>query len=794
MQNPSPDERYDVAARIARQTLDRRAPDYTDEVRRLIDAGREVMRRCGTGARPRVADIVSEAELSNDGFYRHFASKDALVAAILDDGTQRLLSYLAHQMSKEATATDQVRCWVEGVLSQAADEEGAATTLAVLWNAASLGRALAVPHTTTSARLATLLRVPFAELGSDDAVLDAELVAHAVVGRLTDLLWSHRTPTSAETARLVRFCLAAATADGGVDGPGGYVDPHPRRRLVGPDTVEDELPQLLGRVRVHPACGRAADGGGERVEHDRLEHHARDRAAAEALTDAAGRLGLLEHVAEQRDQRLEGERRLRRVARQQLLGEVDHHPGRRQRLHRRLARQGRAADPVVLDDEPVDALERIGLLVDLGVEELRRGAHGLLEQGQEQLVLAAEVLVEEPQRLARTLDHLVHREVTPRLALGHELERGIEESLETVLGPGPGGEERARHRLLAAAQRLVAGHRLIHVEVWFGHLHQCSGLVETSDSWPATAEFRTRDGTVPMREPGSALSVRPGCQETVEVGTELRRPEGPVLGGEGEVQRGDDGALQVEVEDALGVLDRPPGQRGDPVCARQRLRQDGVVRTDVVDQPDLRGPLGRDAVPGQGVLLRQLEAGQEGPRDRAAIGGDQSDHHVGIGQVRALGHEDDVRQRHQTAAQSDRGPVDRRHDGHPARHHAGHDLAPVDQGLPPERLVPTQLVEVTEIASRRERPPVAGEDDGPGPGVRVDLGEQLRQSPMEPPVGGVELLGPVHADDPDRSVLLDLELVGQPVGAHEAGSPRIRAATRFRWIWDVPPMTLCARL
>ena len=105
------------------------------------------MRRCGTDSRPRVADIVAAAGLSNDGFYRHFASKDALVAAILDDGTERLQSYLAHQMAKEVTAAGKVRRWVEGVLSQASDEEIAATTLAVLWNAGNPGPAEPVhPH------------------------------------------------------------------------------------------------------------------------------------------------------------------------------------------------------------------------------------------------------------------------------------------------------------------------------------------------------------------------------------------------------------------------------------------------------------------------------------------------------------------------------------------------------------------------------------------------------------------------------------------------------------------------
>jgi len=212
MENPHLDDQNDVAWRIARQTLDRRSPDYTDEVRRLIDAGRTVMRKCGTDSRPRVADIVAEADLSNEGFYRHFASKDALVAAILDDGTERLLSYLAHQMEKESTAEGKFSCWVAGILSQAADEESAATTLAVLWNAASLGRTIDISHTSTSARLATLLRQPLIDLHCVDPELDAELVAHAVVGRLNDMLWGRRKPTRAETDRLISFCLAGCTS------------------------------------------------------------------------------------------------------------------------------------------------------------------------------------------------------------------------------------------------------------------------------------------------------------------------------------------------------------------------------------------------------------------------------------------------------------------------------------------------------------------------------------------------------------------------------------------------------
>src|SRR5439155_14935061 len=116
-----------VAARIAAETLARRSPDYESEVRRLLDAALEIIAKHGTTARARVADIVAAAGLSNDAFYRHFPSKDALVGALIEDGTQRLASYVAHQMAKESTPEGQVRRWVEGVLSQTKDETAAIT-------------------------------------------------------------------------------------------------------------------------------------------------------------------------------------------------------------------------------------------------------------------------------------------------------------------------------------------------------------------------------------------------------------------------------------------------------------------------------------------------------------------------------------------------------------------------------------------------------------------------------------------------------------------------------------------
>jgi AcrR family transcriptional regulator len=203
-----------VADRVARQTLAKRGAEYADEVRRLLDAALDLMGRCGTDSRPRVADIVAAAGLSNEAFYRHFSSKDALVAALLDDGADRLAGYLAHQMDKSATPEAKVQRWVEGVLSQT-DEAIAATTLAVLWNGGSLAQGLASGRHFASAPLAALLHQPLADLGSAAPALDAALAAHAVLGVLSDHLWQRTRPTGGEVERITAFCIAAVSPDRG---------------------------------------------------------------------------------------------------------------------------------------------------------------------------------------------------------------------------------------------------------------------------------------------------------------------------------------------------------------------------------------------------------------------------------------------------------------------------------------------------------------------------------------------------------------------------------------------------
>jgi AcrR family transcriptional regulator len=208
MENTVPQQ--DVAARIAADTLAKRGADYTNEVRRLLDAALAIMSEHGSTARARVADIVATAGVSNDTFYRHFSSKDALVFALLEDGTERLASYIAHQMSKEAAPERKVRRWVEGVLSQTR-EEAASTTLAVLWNGSSIGTGVSAGRHNASLPLAALLHEPFAALGSTRPEMDASLVAHATLGKVADYLWARQRPTREDVEHITAFGIRVAT-------------------------------------------------------------------------------------------------------------------------------------------------------------------------------------------------------------------------------------------------------------------------------------------------------------------------------------------------------------------------------------------------------------------------------------------------------------------------------------------------------------------------------------------------------------------------------------------------------
>ncbi len=171
-------------------------------------------------------------------------------------------------MAKQRTAAGQVRRWVEGILSQAAPKL-AEPVLALLTGSGGAGTELHSGRYPASAPLATLLHEPLAELGSAAPDLDALVLAHAILGRLTDHLRQRTQPTRAELDHLVELCLRAVDSSARSAFPGkaalmkaadqfhiGVVVPDLEAALA-------ELTALFGRVvRGDPgrSAGPATDG------------------------------------------------------------------------------------------------------------------------------------------------------------------------------------------------------------------------------------------------------------------------------------------------------------------------------------------------------------------------------------------------------------------------------------------------------------------------------------------------------------------------------------------------------
>lgn len=194
-----------VAERVASRTLAGRTEAYADEVRRLVDAGYAVMRSTGT-LDPRVTDIVREAGLSNQAFYRHFRSKDELLVALLDDGQRQLLTYLEHRMAAADPGAARVRAWVGGVMEQARNPAAAENTRPFAIN----NSRLADRYPDEVARSRELLVAPLREAVTDaggDPQHDTDVIYHLAIGCMNDALVARRRPTDADVEHLVQFVL-----------------------------------------------------------------------------------------------------------------------------------------------------------------------------------------------------------------------------------------------------------------------------------------------------------------------------------------------------------------------------------------------------------------------------------------------------------------------------------------------------------------------------------------------------------------------------------------------------------
>ena len=97
------------------------APD-PDVRRRILTAATESVHEQGVRGLS-VADVLERAALGTRAFYRHFESKDELVAAVFLEMARAEMARLQAKMARAADAVEAVAAWVDARLDLAFDDD-----------------------------------------------------------------------------------------------------------------------------------------------------------------------------------------------------------------------------------------------------------------------------------------------------------------------------------------------------------------------------------------------------------------------------------------------------------------------------------------------------------------------------------------------------------------------------------------------------------------------------------------------------------------------------------------------
>src|ERR1700761_3700027 len=106
--------------RPVRRRRNKLAPD-PDVRRTIIAAASEALREQGVRGLS-IAAVLDRAGLSTRAFYRHFESKDQLVAAVFLEMAHAEKRRLQRKMARAADPVEAVAAWIDGRLDLAFDE------------------------------------------------------------------------------------------------------------------------------------------------------------------------------------------------------------------------------------------------------------------------------------------------------------------------------------------------------------------------------------------------------------------------------------------------------------------------------------------------------------------------------------------------------------------------------------------------------------------------------------------------------------------------------------------------
>ena len=200
-----------VEAAISRGLHERRLAAAND-VSRAIKAAYKLIERDGS-AELKMRDLLAEAGLSTQQFYKYFASKDDFITALLEDGGQQLLGYLEHQMAKKTVPRQRIEACLTGLLAQAEDLTAAARTRPFLIYRALLHQRYPnLRHRLTSGIRDLLAReIAAARPGEDPASagVDADWVLYLTGAVMEAHILDGAKPTPEQKASLLAFCFRA---------------------------------------------------------------------------------------------------------------------------------------------------------------------------------------------------------------------------------------------------------------------------------------------------------------------------------------------------------------------------------------------------------------------------------------------------------------------------------------------------------------------------------------------------------------------------------------------------------
>jgi AcrR family transcriptional regulator len=199
---------------VERSVAERRAK-YGVEMRRIVDVTFQLIERTGS-LDPSMREILREADVSTQAFYRYFSSKDELMLALLDEGRRRLVDALRRRMSRRTTAADQMRAWIEGALAQVTNADAASRTRPWVLSEERLAELFPAEQEASIERLVGLLHEPIGRLQGPrrdpERVAGAAMMVYRLVfATLRSHLAARTKPDATESDQLVAFCLLGAT-------------------------------------------------------------------------------------------------------------------------------------------------------------------------------------------------------------------------------------------------------------------------------------------------------------------------------------------------------------------------------------------------------------------------------------------------------------------------------------------------------------------------------------------------------------------------------------------------------